>query len=71
LGAVVVAEVVLVGDRATASNAANSGADTDSLKTELLEACRRALASHKVPASVRFVPSLELTAAGKLVRPSA
>jgi acyl-coenzyme A synthetase/AMP-(fatty) acid ligase len=71
LGAVVVAEVVLAGGHATASNAANSGADTDSLKTELLEACRRALASHKVPASVRFVPSLELTAAGKLVRPSA
>ena len=69
LGAVVVAEVVLVGDSVTAPDSANTGFDTDSLKRELLEACRRALAAHKVPANMRFVPSLELTAAGKLVRP--
>jgi acyl-coenzyme A synthetase/AMP-(fatty) acid ligase len=60
LGAVVVAEVVLAGEP-----------DTDALKGELLDACRRALPAHKVPASLRFVPHLELTAAGKLVRPSA
>ncbi len=60
LGAVVVAEVVLAGEP-----------DTEALKGELLDACRRALPAHKVPASLRFVPSLELTAAGKLVRPSA
>jgi acyl-CoA synthetase (AMP-forming)/AMP-acid ligase II len=71
LGAVVVAEVVLIGDPVTASVAANTGFDTDSLKRELLDACRRALPAHKVPANMRFVPSLELTAAGKLVRPSA
>jgi acyl-coenzyme A synthetase/AMP-(fatty) acid ligase len=68
---VVVADVVLVDKPITASDAADVGADTDSLKGELLDACRRSLPAHKVPASVRFVPALELTAAGKLVRPSA
>jgi acyl-coenzyme A synthetase/AMP-(fatty) acid ligase len=65
-GAVIVAEVVLHG-RADAQ----ADADRDGLKDELLEACRRTLAAHKVPALLRFVPSLELTAAGKLVRPGA
>ena len=41
----------------------------DLVKNDLLEACRRTLAAHKVPAMLRFVPSLEFTAAGKLVRP--
>ena len=35
------------------------------------EIARRGLAPHKVPAMVRIVPSLEVSAAGKLVRPSA
>ena len=35
----------------------------------VLEACRRALPAHKVPARLSFVPSLRLSAAGKLVRP--
>jgi acyl-coenzyme A synthetase/AMP-(fatty) acid ligase len=65
-GAVIVAEVVLH-DREDTQPEANR----DSLKDELLQACRRALAAHKVPAMLRFVPSLELTAAGKLVRPGA
>jgi acyl-CoA synthetase (AMP-forming)/AMP-acid ligase II len=38
------------------------------VKSDLLNACRRSLAVHKVPALLRFVPALELTAAGKLVR---
>ena len=65
-GSVVVAEVVLADE--------GSGADaqsTESVKNELLEACRRTLAAHKVPAMLRFVAALEMTAAGKLVRPSA
>ena len=33
--------------------------------------CRRALAPHKVPAMIRIVPSLEVSASGKLVRPLA
>jgi acyl-coenzyme A synthetase/AMP-(fatty) acid ligase len=56
-GAIVVADVVL------------ASSEDDSVRTELLNACRRALPAHKVPAMLRFVPSLELTPAGKLVRP--
>jgi acyl-coenzyme A synthetase/AMP-(fatty) acid ligase len=62
-GAVIIAEVVL-SESADPSTA-------DRVKTELLNACRRTLAAHKVPALLRFVPALELTAAGKLVRPGA
>jgi acyl-coenzyme A synthetase/AMP-(fatty) acid ligase len=63
-GAVVVADVVL----ADPASAAEADAP-DHVKNELLLACRRMLAAHKVPAMLRFVPSLEFTAAGKLVRP--
>ena len=62
-GAVIVAEVVL----ADASDLQR----TQELKNELLNACRRSLAAHKVPALLHFVPALELTAAGKLVRAGA
>jgi acyl-CoA synthetase (AMP-forming)/AMP-acid ligase II len=62
-GAVVVADVVL------ANPAGAAASDADIVKRDLLESCRRALAAHKVPAMVRFVPALEFTAAGKLVRP--
>ena len=65
-GAVVVADVVLADPASTASSDA-----TDRVKSDLLDACRRTLAAHKVPAMLRFVPSLEFTAAGKLVRPNA
>ena len=63
-GAVVVADVVL-------TDPASSGAADapDAVKNALLDACRRSLAAHKVPAMLRFVPALEFTAAGKLVRP--
>jgi len=64
-GAVVAAEVVLTADQNPDAAAA------ESLKNELLDACRRKLAAHKVPAILRFVPTLELSAAGKLVRPNA
>jgi acyl-coenzyme A synthetase/AMP-(fatty) acid ligase len=65
-GALVVAEVVLSdGQDASDMEAA------ERVKNDLLDACRRSLAAHKVPALLRFVPRLELTAAGKLVRPSA
>jgi acyl-coenzyme A synthetase/AMP-(fatty) acid ligase len=65
-GAVVVADVVL------ANPTSPGAADTpDAVKSDLLDACRRNLAAHKVPAMLRFVPALEFTAAGKLVRPNA
>ena len=59
-GAVVVADVVLrensEGDRAEA------------LRREIVELCMGQLARHKVPAAVRFVPSLTFSASGKLAR---
>jgi acyl-coenzyme A synthetase/AMP-(fatty) acid ligase len=65
-GAVVVADVVL----AEPVGAAESN-PPDIVKSDLLDACRRTLAAHKVPAMLRFVSALEFTAAGKLVRPNA
>ena len=61
LGALVVAEVVLT-DVAAASPA---------LEAEIITACRHALAEHKVPAVIQFVPSLTMSLAGKLVRTGA
>jgi len=66
-GALVVAEVVLEDSIRAALDAPR----TEDIKSELLAACRRALPAHKVPARLSFVPALELTAAGKLVRPGA
>jgi acyl-CoA synthetase (AMP-forming)/AMP-acid ligase II len=65
-GSLVVADVVL------AESEGSVDADTAAkIKSDLLSACRRTLAAHKVPAQLRFVPALELSGAGKLVRPSA
>ena len=60
-GAIVAAEVVIKsgGERAI---------DNAALRSELIEACNRVLAAYKVPASIRFVDSLEVTASGKLAR---
>ncbi len=46
------------------------GADTRTLaiKKEILDICRQSLAQHKIPAIMRYVSSLEVAAAGKLVR---
>jgi len=66
-GAVVVADVVLRSEPGTAA-AMTQG---EALQGEILEACHAALAAHKVPAAIRFVPSLEVTPAGKLARPLA
>jgi acyl-coenzyme A synthetase/AMP-(fatty) acid ligase len=57
-GAIVIAEVVL-------ADAAN---DDATFKQAILEACREKLPAFKVPAMLRFVPALELTAGGKLSR---
>ncbi|MBV8360543.1 MAG: long-chain fatty acid--CoA ligase, partial [Deltaproteobacteria bacterium] len=63
-GALVVADVVA--QPVTAQG--DVPTDTAVLKSQILETCRRALAAHKVPAAIRFVPSLEMTASGKLAR---
>jgi acyl-coenzyme A synthetase/AMP-(fatty) acid ligase len=62
-GAIVVAEVILAdGDSAGRS---------DEIRKAILADCKASLASHKVPAVIRFVPSLDVTAAGKLARTDA
>ena len=59
-GAVVVADVILADG--------GSAGRSDEIRNEILADCRVSLAPHKVPAVVRFVPSLDVTAAGKLAR---
>jgi acyl-coenzyme A synthetase/AMP-(fatty) acid ligase len=61
-GSVVVADVVLDTDVLGAAN------DDGNFKQAIMETCRQALPAHKVPAMLRFVPALELTAGGKLSR---
>lgn len=68
MGAIVVADVVLNDDVAVPGN---GGQETDGLKDEIIHLCRGALPQHKVPATVRFVPALDMTAAGKLARNNA
>jgi acyl-coenzyme A synthetase/AMP-(fatty) acid ligase len=65
-GAVVTADVVL----ADAGSAATPPT-TEAVTRELTATCKRELAAHKVPAMIRIVPSLEVSASGKLVRPLA
>ena len=65
-GSLVVAEVVLADGQGS-----DDAGIVDKIKSDLLSACRHTLAAHKVPAQLRFVPALELSGAGKLVRPSA
>jgi acyl-coenzyme A synthetase/AMP-(fatty) acid ligase len=62
-GAIVTADVVLA-DSADPSR-------SNEIRDQILAECRAQLASHKVPAVIRFVPSLDITAAGKLARQDA
>jgi acyl-CoA synthetase (AMP-forming)/AMP-acid ligase II len=59
-GAIVVADVVLA-DGQDESN----GAD---IRARILADCKASLPPHKVPAVIKFVASLDITAAGKLAR---
>jgi acyl-coenzyme A synthetase/AMP-(fatty) acid ligase len=63
-GAVVVADVVVKSE--PGPGGAIAGLET--LKREILEACHRALAPHKVPTAIRFVPALDIALSGKLAR---
>ena len=63
-GTVVTAEVVLV-DGETAEGAE---APAKRVCREILDTCRERLAAHKVPALIRVVAALEVSASGKLVR---
>jgi acyl-coenzyme A synthetase/AMP-(fatty) acid ligase len=62
-GSIVVADVILA-DGCDASR-------SDEIRNKILADCRTHLASHKVPAMIKFVPSLDITAAGKLARTDA
>jgi acyl-coenzyme A synthetase/AMP-(fatty) acid ligase len=66
-GAVVTADVVLADE----SEAIQGRPEGDAVVREIIAVCRRDLPAHKVPAMVRIVPSLDMSAAGKLVRPGA
>src|ERR1700681_3114506 len=59
-GSIVVADVILA-----------DGCDlsrSDDIRDRILAGCRASLASHKVPAMIKFVSSLDITAARKLAR---
>jgi len=62
-GAIVVADVVLA-DEVDASR-------SDEIRDQILADCRTSLSPHKVPAMIKFVAALEVTAAGKLARSDA
>ena len=62
-GAIVVADVVLA-DSADPARA-------QAIKNDIVADCRQSLAPHKVPAMITFVPSLDVTGAGKLARTNA
>jgi acyl-coenzyme A synthetase/AMP-(fatty) acid ligase len=62
-GSLVVADVVLKGEPDLSSTR-----NLSDVKREILDICHESLAAHKIPATLRFVPSLEMAAAGKLAR---
>ena len=62
-GAIVVADIVL-------ADGADAGRQ-ETIRTEMLGRCKDSLAAYKVPAVIRFVERLDVTAAGKLARADA
>lgn len=59
-GSVVVADVILADGE--------DPARSDEIRARILADCKASLAPHKVPAVIKFVSSLDITAAGKLAR---
>jgi acyl-coenzyme A synthetase/AMP-(fatty) acid ligase len=59
-GGIVVADVILA-DNVDPSR-------SDEIRARILADCKASLAPHKVPAVIKFVASLDITAAGKLAR---
>jgi acyl-CoA synthetase (AMP-forming)/AMP-acid ligase II len=58
-GAVVIADIVV---------RPAPDAEKGDLEGEIIETCRRSLARHKVPISIRIVPALDILPTGKLAR---
>jgi len=65
-GSLVAADVVLKAEFDPA--AAGDDESIPVFKRQIIQLCRDQLAPHKIPATIRFVPALELGAAGKLAR---
>jgi acyl-CoA synthetase (AMP-forming)/AMP-acid ligase II len=63
-GAIVVADVVL----RSQPDGARAVDRTDDVKRQILAVCRQALANYKVPAAIRFVAALDVSATGKSLR---
>jgi acyl-coenzyme A synthetase/AMP-(fatty) acid ligase len=63
-GSLIAADVALKG----ASEPSGAGGEIADVKRQILEICHERLAPHKIPATIRFVPALEIAAAGKLAR---
>jgi len=63
-GALVVANVVVKSD----SQLRTIDAGAKRLRSDILASCRQALAPYKVPATIKFVPTLEVGPSGKLAR---
>ena len=70
-GAVVVADVVVKPELSTKGATKMTLPEAEELRREILDACHRTLAPHKVPAVIRFVQSLDVAASGKLARSDA
>jgi acyl-coenzyme A synthetase/AMP-(fatty) acid ligase len=60
-GSLVAADVVLNGEP-------GAGHATADFEREILQICHERLAPYKIPATIRFVPALEMAAGGKLAR---
>src|SRR5207249_673380 len=63
-GSLVAADVVLKGE----PDSSGAGGEMVDFKREILQICHARLAPHKIPATIRFVPALEIAAAGQLAR---
>lgn len=63
-GSLVAADVVLKAE----SDQSHADGQVADFKREILQICQKNLAAHKIPATIRCVPALEVAAAGKLVR---
>jgi acyl-coenzyme A synthetase/AMP-(fatty) acid ligase len=64
IGSLVAADVVLNG----ATDPSGAGESRAGVRREILQICHERLAPHKIPATIRFVPALEIAAAGKVAR---
>jgi acyl-coenzyme A synthetase/AMP-(fatty) acid ligase len=63
-GSLVAADVVLKGEL----DPDGTSRQIADCKREILQICRESLAAHKIPATIRCVPALEVAPAGKLIR---